>query len=87
MSAITGLIADGLHICSAPTEPATRYNALRPIDQVMWVTCSPRHLMPCHRCGRKRWAARLSVQVHYDRLLVFCTDKDHCYKTRKRRRR
>jgi hypothetical protein len=75
----------GLHLYARPDEPATRYNAGAPVGETFWINHNPRRQMWCHRCGRKRWAARLRVQVYYDLTRVYCADREHCYRTRKRR--
>jgi hypothetical protein len=68
-----------IHIYSAKEQPATRYkvgeNEGRPS---FIVRNSPRRLLYCHQCKRRRWAKYLIVQVYYDMTAVWCKPGHGC---------
>jgi hypothetical protein len=89
MTARTGLPKEHpVHIFTGRNQPLVRYRDVSFGMMVprKWTKTNPRRLYWCRNCGRRRWAAKLSIQIHYDCSYIFCTDKDDC-KAQKRRRR
>lgn len=76
-----------VHVFCAVTQPATGWrDHYLPDSSIETSGWHPRHQIRCHDCGRRRWAANLSVQVYYDLFRVFCTDRLECDRARKARR-
>jgi len=68
-----------IHIHTAPMQPATRFVIhVRENGRRIWCRCSPRSLHRCSRCGRRRWAKNLLVQVFYDGIYHYCRNRDGC---------
>ena len=62
------------HIYTAETQPATQWRDLFYSEGDHLQQWHPRRQIRCHTCGRLRWASKLSVQVYYDLIRVFCTE-------------
>ena len=59
------------HLFTAPHQPATRfidYNFVPPHTHRI----NPRRVLTCCKCGSRRWAAHMTVQVYYDSVRVYC---------------
>ena len=74
-----------VHFYVAKSQPATRYLVdLFDDCEPMVFEQPPRSLVRCVNCLRRRWAERCSVQVYYDSIRFFCTDKARCIPKRRR---
>ena len=74
-----------VHFYVAKSQPATRYLVdLFDDREPMVFEQPPRSLVRCVNCLRRRWAERCSVQVYYDSIRFFCTDKARCIPKRRR---
>lgn len=74
-----------LHIYRAKDQPATRYwvdlstwKNGRITRNGFWVRCKRRALRYCHKCGKQRWAAYLTVHCYYDGTYYFCQKGKGC---------
>lgn len=67
-----------VHIYRAEREPATRFNAGRPIGQEHFIEYKPNHLLTCRTCLRRRPAKNLIAQVYYDGTYFFCAKGKGC---------
>ncbi len=61
-----------LHVFTTPAQPMTIFYD-RNVEPPMKFTYSFRRVFYCHKCGRRRWAKNLSIQVYYDGDYVFCS--------------
>ena len=59
------------HIYTAETQPATQWQP--PVEDAPAIEWHPRRQIRCQVCRRLRWASKLSVQVYYDLIRIFCT--------------
>ena len=73
-----------VHIYTAPSQPATRF-VDRNSGRAHWFRYPSRHLFRCHKCGRKRQAGNLQVQVFYDSVRFWCAPGHGCKKGDTRR--
>ena len=69
-----------IHLYTAKSQPAVNFINETVEGDPMRFTFPSRRLFCCQRCGRPRWAKNLSVQVFYDGVRFFCTDKTKCKK-------
>ena len=60
-----------VHIYHAAIQPLVEYT-VDIIDPPLHFTTSPRKTFPCSRCGRRRQARNLSIQVYYDVTYIYC---------------
>jgi hypothetical protein len=66
-----------VHIYTAESQPATRFvNHLS--GRAHWFRYPARSLFRCQRCGLKRWAKYVLVQVFYDHLNCWCAPGHGC---------
>ena len=86
-AAAGGALMSTVQVFTARIQPATRWaDPYLPIGS-RWCGWHQRRQLPCHNCGRVRWASNLSVQVYYDMFRIFCTDPVDCDRARKARRK
>jgi len=71
---------DDVHIFTTKFQPAMRYtvNVCLDPDDSFVVKNPPRRLFWCFRCGRRRWAQNMVVQVYYDGCYFWCRDTAAC---------
>ncbi len=60
-----------VHIYHARIQPLVKYTDDN-LETPLLFTTHYRKVYPCGRCGRRRWAQNLSIQVYYDCTLIFC---------------
>lgn len=61
-----------MHLFRTDAQPLTCYRDPT-FERSRWSRTNPRQLAYCHKCRRRRWAAKLSIQIYYDCSYVFCT--------------
>ena len=61
-----------VHIYTAPGQPLTRYVDHNLPGRSRVYRTPPRSVWQCRKCGARRWAKNLRVQVYYDAFIVFC---------------
>ena len=69
-------MSGGVHIYRAPSQPATRFEIF--FDKRHIFRYAKRHLFPCRKCRKMRWAANLVTQVYYDAQYFWCREGKGC---------
>ena len=72
---------NAVHIFTAPSQPGTRDRIEGPPGKRGFIIRhSPRSLLWCYSCRKRRWAANVTVQVYYDCTLATCRQGKGCRK-------
>ena len=72
-----------VHIYTAPSQPATRFVDSLQSGPPHWFRYPGRSLFRCQRCGQRRWAKYIQVQVFYDHLNARCAPGHGCARVKR----